>query len=57
MWVEVDYLHLITFCAPSPPQELVLVGAADDGRETIVGGILAQSGREVDVKLEPSVTV
>jgi hypothetical protein len=51
MRVEVDDLNLIAFCPPAPPQKLVLVGAADDGREAIVGGILALSGRDVDVKL------
>ena len=57
VWVEVDDLHLVAFCAPSPPQELVLVGAADDGREAVVGGILTLPGRNVDIKLQPFIII
>lgn len=57
MRVEVDNLHLIALGSPSPPQELVLVGAADDGSQAIVCGILTLSGGNADIKFQPFVSI
>ena len=41
MWVKVDDLNLVSFCSPSPPQELMLEGSAHDGGKAVSRGILA----------------
>lgn len=57
VWVVVHNLHLVALGAPSPPEELVAVGAAHDGREAVVAGILALSLGDVDAQGEPSVSI
>lgn len=53
----IDNLDLVALGAPSPPEELVAVGAAHDGREAVVAGVSALSLGDVDVKGEPFVFV
>lgn len=57
MWIVVDYLDLVALGAPSPPEELVAVGAAHEGREAVVAGILTLSLGDVDAQGEPSVSI
>lgn len=57
MGIVADYLHLVALGAPSPPEELVAVGAAHDGCEAVVAGISALSLGDVDVEGEPLVSV
>ena len=55
--VETHDAHLIPLGAPSPPEELVLVGSAHDGREAVIGDVLALSLGDVDVEREPLVFI
>lgn len=55
--VETHDAHLVALGAPPPPEEAVLVGAAHNGGEAVVGDILALSLGDVDVEREPFVTI
>ena len=55
--VETHDAHLVTLGAPPPPEEAVLVSAAHDGGETVVGYILALPLRDIDMEREPFVVV
>ena len=55
--VETHDAHIITLDAPSPPEKTMLVGAAHDGCEAVVGYILAFPLRDIDMEREPFILV
>lgn len=55
--VETHDAHLVALGAPPPPEETMLVGAAHDGSEAVVGYILALPLRDIDMEREPFILV
>src|SRR5574344_2696106 len=57
MRIVINYLHLISFCSPSPPEEMMLIYSGYDSNHTIPYAIFAALIFHVCAYLSPFIRV